>query len=392
MSVFTGDIYDVDGNEIDCQFTLHHVESGAVSDNRNSELAQFTVDTDDEDINDGGQAFIEGDIAILHHWTDTACAVTKIIGDGSDSYVYNVQLLECVAPTAALTVNDDTINSTVTASQLSSDQYQWEFEETTHHHRADWYGEVLCDGVGIDTVEYDWEDGFTTDNTHSYTEIGEYTVVLRVTNKCGLDVEVNKSVTIKYNQPTVELSNDPVNPKKNEDTTITVTTTDTDSTIVSQTYYIDDTETTELTHAFEEVVTHEFRVVTVWNDGYDDQQMETILLIEMENVGPEVDLTYIVGEDGLHTMNTEIVLGDAEIETIRYIVHYKLPLSGEVVQCANKLDDEQVQFTLLNSGEYTVQVVVTDELGAIGTDTEIIIIETDIGDCDNSETMYIEWE
>lgn len=396
MSLFTGNIVDENGVAVDCEFRFLHYNTGALSGVRSTELQQWSVDSDDSDVNNQAAAFAVGDIAIIYYYTTDKCAVVKIIGDGSDSYVFDVQLKECQAPTTTILVDDNVIGNVV-ASHSSSDQYQWDYKGTTHYHKYDWYGQVWCADVGIANVEYDWGAGYVVDDSHEFTTSGEYLVKLRVTNNCGLTAEDAKTIKIQKTIPSVQLSNSVLTPKKNEETTVTIVNTDVDSAIVNQTWFVDGIETTELVHSFEDVVSHEFKITTVWNDGFMDAEFDTVLMIEMENVGPSVNLTYIENEGNLYDASTAITIGDAPVSTIRYKVYYKLPLSGEIVECVNKLDDEQIEFTLLNSGEYTVTVTVTDELGGVGTDTVVITVvcgesSSESSDVATTGVRYIEWE
>ena len=170
MSVFAGNVYDADDNEIDCKFTLFHYNTNKQSDTRDTDSQQFSIDSDDSDVDDNSASFAKGDVAIFHFFTDDVCSVIKIVSDGSDSYTFDVQLLPPQAPYCTILVNNSTLNTEITASQTSSDEYQWDYADTTHYHKASWYGKDFCD-IGIEKIEYDFGDGYDAENKHTFDTV-----------------------------------------------------------------------------------------------------------------------------------------------------------------------------------------------------------------------------
>ena len=290
MSVFAGNVYDADNNEIDCKFTLFHYNTNKQSDTRDTDTQQFSIDSDDSDVNDNGASFSKGDIAIFHFFTDDAFSVVKIISDGSDSYTFDVQLLPPQAPRCTIFVNNSTLNTKITASQTSSDEYQWDYADTTHYHKASWYGKDFCD-IGIEKIEYDFGNGYDTKNTHTFDKVDKYEIKLRVTNKDNLQATDNKTITIYNNKPIIKLTNNPLNPKISEDFTVDISVDDVDEALNTNTYYIDDDETDTTTFSYDKIDTHIFRVTTKWDDGYDEREFNTTLFIQMKNEPPSVDLS-----------------------------------------------------------------------------------------------------
>ncbi len=359
MSVFTGDIVDGGGNAVDCEFRMGLYNHNKVSNVRSTELTQFNIDSDDADLLDGGAVFAPGDTAIIHFYTDTACAIVKVISDGSDSYVFNVQLRDCVAPTTTLSVSNGTINNAISASSTASDEYQWDYEGTTHYHKTSWFGETWCTGVGIATVEYDFGAGYTTSTTHTFTVIGDYEVSVKTTNICGLPTIDSKTIRVIYNTPIVQLSCDPSNPKKDVATTMSVVNTDVDTRILGQVWYVDDVETVDAEHSFSEVKTHEFKVITTWDDGFGERVFTTYLSIPMVNEPPKVTLSYIK-DVAIHTFTADIVLGDGSLSNIAWQVFYELPISKEYVIIYSADADAIHTLSFENSGIYRVKVTVRD--------------------------------
>ena len=319
MSSFVGNVYDADDNEIDCKFTFFHYNTNKQSDEKETDDKQFTVDSDDADINDGGASFADGDIAILHFYTDNACSVVKVVGDGSDSYTFDVQLLECQAPYTTIIVNDGTINHDITASSISSDEYQWDYNDITHYHKANWYGKTFCD-IGIDKIEYDFGDGYDEKDSYSFDDVDDYDVSVRVTNKCDLQTEDTKTIRVNYNKPLVSISTDNENPIINEDITLSIDNDDVDDTIVSQTYYLDDNEVDELTFNFSKLGTYVFKVVTKWNDSQDDLKFTTTSNIVIINQIPTLDLQYTKYDDNRYIFDANAKDAEDDLVSVKYSI------------------------------------------------------------------------
>jgi len=402
MSSFVSDIVDKDEVALDCDYNGFHYETGNTSDDHATENQQVSFDSEDADWDGQGVVFADGDTILLHCWTDTQCCVVKITSDGSDSYTQPMQLLECQAPSATLFINDGWKDKELSANQSSSDEYQWDYEGTTHYHRAEWYGATLCTNVGIDTIEYDFEDGYDTITTHTFTDIGDYDIKLKVTNLCGLVTEVTKTIRIRYIQPPVDLTNDPVKPVINEDTVVDIENTDPDSRITSQTWYIDDVETDTLTHQFSDLGTYYFKVTTEWNDGFEDLTFDTILPIEIENQPPTTDmLTTLTDEsDGSQTWLIESNAVDPEDHldyiTLSVYVDKNYIIGDNTEESWIHLDtkqttdlDNSIKFN--TSGKFKLLLQAFDEQG-LSSEIEEKIIEIESGDCSSEQCAYFDWE
>lgn len=290
MSSFAGNVYDSGESELDCKFTLHHYDTGGFSNDRDTEDGQYSIDNADGDVDNNSAAFANGDVGILHYWVDDVCCVLRIVGDGSNSYTPDVQLIGSQPPSTKLFVGDGTVNHSVVAGNSSSDDYQWEFRGNTMYHKGSWYGKAVCDGVGISKVEYDWGDGFGSDNTHKFTEIGDYDITVRATNKHDQTAEDTVTIRIRYNRPHVVLSNSPNVPVVGEETTVIVDTTDVDDRVDGQKWYLDGEKQDTLTYVFKDLSSKVFEVTTMWNDGFEDQEFTDKLVIEMSNQPPTIDM------------------------------------------------------------------------------------------------------
>ena len=392
---YQGDIYDEnDTDKIDCKYIGYWVSQDKWSDDvYDSEKGQYSINagSDSELTQDGSMS--DGDILILIFWQDgdtrsgshSRFSAIEIVYDGSDTYVQNVQLIPSVKPSCVWSLPTEwTLGDEFSASSSSSDSYQWTYADCTHIHYNSWYGQTIFDNVGIDKIEYDFSSGYNTENKHTFDEINDYTVKHKSTNKYADENECEKTIRIKYHTPIVTLTNDPTKPKKDEDTTIDISNNDVDDRITEQTYTIDDTDTTELTHSFSDVDDHYFKVLTKWNDGYDDLEFTTTLKIEIEAKPPEVSLSHSSDED-TYTFTADITEGDGEIDTINYKVYYRTPIDDALRLVFNSDDDETIDFSLSESGYYKVVVYVVDDQGKSGEDIEEIELSNNSEECPECE-------
>ena len=362
MSSFVSKTYDKNNNRIDAKYTLFHYNTNKLSNEHTTDNQKISIDTDDADINNGGAAFTKGDVAIVHLWANNKCAVVRIVGDGSDSYSPDMQLLECQAPTTRLIVNDGRVETDVVAGNSSSDEYQWEYKGITHYHKASWYGKPLCDNVGIDKIEYDWGDGWVADNKHKFAAIGDYTVKVRATNKCGLKAEDSDEIRIRYRIPTITLNHAPDAVIVGSVVDLLVDVTDPDNRITGSKWFIDDEEiVVNSDYTMESLSSKTFKVVTYWNDGYEDLVIVNTHLIEMQNQPPTIDMSCEIGGELFNEWYLTSRASDPE-GLLDYV-------EVKVYTSASKILDEETvgeeDWALLRTSRVSMDAVVT--LYASGT-------------------------
>ena len=386
MSLFTGNVVNESGAPIDCSFQFYFYDIDKISNIRSTELTQFNIDSDDEDVSNQTTAFSAGSIGILYLYTETECAVVRITSDGSDSYVFNVQLRACQAPSVTLIPSNSTIGSEVTVNSTSSDEYQWIYEGTTHYHKNSWYGKTWCD-IGIVLTEYDFGEGYSTSNKYTYTITGDQTVSVRVTNRCGLTAIDSDIVEIRYNAPYVDLSNAPTSVIVGQDTTITIDTTDIDSRVTSQVWYMDDVITDTTIHSFNEVGTHIFKVVTYWNDGYSDLSFEDTLVLSMTNQPPTIDME-VTEVDGKYNFISNAVDPEdslSHVEVVVYVDSNTILMAEPIDTRWSKIDtsdvplDAQLEFYM--PGKYKVTMQAFDTAGLSSTIAEYEVVIDIAADC-----------
>lgn len=394
MAAFIFDIVNEDGTSIECKGKGYFVEKNTWSGEYSSEYQQLTSDHEDAGWCGAGTAFPSGNTTLFWLYTDTEACCFIQVSNGSSDYTGVRQLLPSQPPQVTLTVSDGTVNNQINATQSSSDQYQWIYDSVTHHHRDSWYGQALCPMVGINKVEYDWGDGsgFTeNDSTHTYTAVGDYTITVRVTNPTGQIAEDSKVIRVAYNEPTINLSNDPIQPIIDQDTTITVDILDSDSRETNRKYYIDGVETVDLTHAFSTLGTHEFTVEIYWNDGFEDKVTVETLVIELANQAPTIAPEYTVTGDNSELYNLTFNAVDPEDDLAYVKVNVYVDTSNMVtdattapvwvlVESINVVDPTQT-VSFYDMGSYKIDMQAFDGDGLSST---IESITVDIGACSDT--------
>ena len=402
MSSFVSNVVDASGDPLSCDYVGFHYDTGNTSDVHTTENQQVSYDSEDADWDSTGVVFAEGDVILHHLYTDDACCVVRIVSDGSDSYTQPMQLLGCQAPSATLYVEDGTVDNTVNASQVSSDEYQWEYEGTTHYHKAEWYGKTLCDSVGIDTVEYDWGDGWVSDSSGVFDAIGDYTIGLRVTNNCGLSTEVSKDIRIRYNAPEIVLSWEPSTPVMGDEVTVTVTITDVDEQAISGAHTIDGVDsgdsvvTFEYTYTLTEDKSYPLESRVVWNDGFEDQEVVVTGEIVLENQAPTIDMISTVGGDNdnewllrSNAIDPEDSLDRVEVKV--YVDSNRIfsdigEASWVLVKSYSVELDALVKFN--TSGQYKITMQAVDSAGLRSEIDEIVVVIT----CPEGNTIAVPTE
>ena len=400
MASFVSNIVDSDGNAIDCKYVGFHYETGNVSNEHTTENQQISFDNEDADWDGQGVVFADGDVIILYAYTDDACALVKVISNGGNSYTIDMQLKGCIAPTCSITSGDATIGVEYTATSSSSDEYQWEYSGNTMYQKKSWFGRTWCD-LGIVSTEYDFGDGYSAADKHTFSTSEEVAVKCKVTNKCGLTAEDSKNIKVLKRAPICVLGNNPVKPSVNEDTTITVDVSDVDNTIVEEKWYMDDVETTDLVHSFNQLGSHVFKDMIKWNDGFDEHIMYTNLAITLDNAAPIVNLvvrkagnSYALvsnandPEDNLEIVRFKIYI-DANAELIEY------PDDSRWVEILTRdlVDgsvDSEAQF--YKSGKFKISVQAYD--GSLWSNVSADYVEVDCVDGGstpaNGEIRYVE--
>ena len=392
---FTGKMYDENGALINGTVEGFTSPQNKWSGAKASQLNEYTINVGDGDwlTNDGSIAenevvllkFVSASgIAVISHTITNADISTRLV-------VQDVQLLPIQAPTCGLNLAiTGTVNNTVTATNTSSDQYQWEYMGKTHHQRYDWYGTVVFPEIGIASVEYDFGDGYSASNTYVWDTIGTYTVSSKTTNKNGQTRICTKEIVIGYNAPTGCVQFDKGTYILNDTVIVTGCITDADNRITGIDHIWEEviTDTNLIkdyvySKVLDEVKTYTAKQIIRWNDGFEDKVVEFTRTLSMANQPPVVNITVTEGVD-TYTFNSNAVDPEGMLSRVDWVVYTcKQEIMGDTGPCdwveVYRTTGEIIELSVGKTGNYKVVATAYDNLNATGTD-EIIQLLIGVGE------------
>jgi len=224
---------------------------------------------------------------------------------------------------------------------------------------------------------------------HTYTDIGDYTVGMRLTNAWDLTCEVDKDIKIKYNSPIGKVTFDPdgVSTKVHttESSTATADITDEDDRITeiehhwivinrddSDDVISDDTidTNTELDYSYDETIEvlqkHYAKQIIKWNDGYDDLTLEYVKELPITNWKPLVDFTFKYLNDMKLEFTPNCSDIDGDVVNYRWDLYSLIPFKdGEYAQAlmmsSDDPDKQTIEFKSL--GHYKMVLTARDDYG-----------------------------
>jgi len=408
---FNGNVYDENGNAINCKYQVHYVTQNVWNDVRDTDSEYYSANAGDNDSLTQDGTLNAGDVIILTFWQGDGSggatsesrdgifdrfAVHAITYDGSEStYTIDVQLQPKVKPTIKWNIpSEGTINRDITADNDSYDWMTWDYNDHSFFHRKTYYGVTIFDSVGNLTTEYDWNDdndnvdGYESNNVHQYTAIGDYSPTIHVTNAWNLDDTNSKNIRIKYNVPIGDITFDPDGVTTlihtTETDTITAGITDEDNRITNIEHHwivrdrddnsliSDDTVDTNTTldYSYDKTIEvlqlHYGTQVISWNDGFDDQQFTYSKELHITNWLPLVNFSLSVISDKTIKFIPNCSDIDGTIEKYRWELYVLVPFSdGEFTLAKTILDvdgDEQtIDFD--SEGHYRMVLTATDDYG-----------------------------
>jgi len=384
MASFISNVYDSNNNLINCNYKGYHVQTGKWSNIHITQYNQISFDNEDKDWDGLGTAFKSGDTILIYAWTKTECSVMSITSTGASSYSPDIQIRGCIKPSINLITENGTINHTITLNNTNSTEYQWRFKNNTFYHKNTWYGQQICD-LGTNKVEYNFGLGYNTSNTHIYNNIGVKQVKLKVTNECGLVTEQTKSIKIYNNKPIVKISANTLTPFINENVKFVITNSDPDYTIINQNYTIDNVKTQKLDFLFSDVGNHIFKVITTYNDGFEDKSFSTSVTINMKALSPTINMevkdidsnSYSVISNAVDPQNKLSYVNLTVYEDV-YNIFNKNPKDVRWVEISNgKETSLKTNIFLKNSGIYKITEQAFNEYGLSSAIDEKIIQKSD---------------
>jgi hypothetical protein len=241
--------------------------------------------------------------SVLDEW-----GTVEITHDGSATYSIDTQIKANIAPNLVWSLpSDGLVSNSYTANNNSYDVHNWLFNTVTMYHWRNRYGQSIMEVNNVNNSDYYWGDGDSDEDvsgvanrSHTWNSAGDYDVRLVIEDECGATVTGTKSIRIKWNSPTADITMSPVNPEPNEEVYFQWSGTDVDNRITSIDWVIEDngpygntsTTTTDsrdasvphssglgtdwcgqskTSGAFTNPGVHDVQIVIHWNDGFDDQ-------------------------------------------------------------------------------------------------------------------------
>ena len=387
---FTGKMYDENGVLINGTVEGFTSPQNKWSGAKASQLNEYTINVGDGDwlTNDGSIA--ENEVVLLKFVSDSGIAVISHTITNADIstrlVVQDVQLLPIQAPSCGLNLAiTGTVNNIVTATNTSSDQYQWEYAGKTHHQRYDWYGTVVFPEIGIASVEYDFGDGYSASNTYVWDTIGTYTVSSKTTNKNGQIRICTKEIVIGYNAPTGCVQFDKGTYILNDTVIVTGCITDVDNRIIGIDHIWEEviTDTNLIkdyvySKVLAEVKTYTAKQIIRWNNGFEDKVVEFTRPLSMANQPPVVDITVTEGVD-TYTFNSNAVDPEGMLSRVDWVVYTcKQEIMGDTGPCdwveVYRTTGEIIELSVGKTGNYKIVATAYDNLNATGTDEVIQLL------------------
>jgi len=404
MSSIVCNVVDSSGNPVDCNYFGYHYETGNVSETRFTENQQISFDTEDADWDGQGVSVPEGDILLIVAYTDTECSVSKIVSTGSNLYVYDVQVLVPQVPRITIYTDKDIYitGETVEASSSVSDEYLWEYNNTTFYHKDTWYNLNVCSLIGIDKVEYDFGEGFIESNSHIFTTASSYYVIAKVTNKAGLEAEDVKYITVNNSKPSVSIGIENKEYFYLDSVYPIVTIDDPDDIIVRIDYYINNIKVNDLNYSINSLGNIEFKAYVTYDNGFTSSTFTVTSYIEVTNKPPVLTANYEMASNAEVDINISIY----DFEGLPDKAVCKVYIKGSSV-IEDAIEDiyvkefsiyESKRLTFVSEGTYVLKLIGYDQQGLGSNEVvldDIVITKEAVVEmqkvlipyCANSETI-----
>ena len=428
---FNGNVYDENGNAIDCKYQVHYVTQNIWNDVRDTDTQYYSANAGDGDSLTQDGSLAAGDVVLLTFWQGDGSggatpadragnlydrfAVHALVHDGSTStYNIDVQLQPKQKPVPDWSLSgSETINRDITASDSSYDWMNWTYNNESFYHRQSYYGVIVFDQVGLLTTTYDWTDdndavtGYEDSNVHQYTVIGDYNPTIKVINAWSLENTDSKAIRIKYNKPYPDITFSPDGVitviHTTETDTITAGINDEDNRITNIDHHwkvldrndgttiSDDliASNTTLDYSYDETIQvlqrHLAEQIISWNDGYDDLTIIYSEELHITNWLPLVNfnLNYVNDKTINFVPNCSDI--DGTVDGYKWELYVLVPFSTDGYTLAKTIvdtvgDDQEITFD--SDGHYKMVLTATDDYGESASFEKEFDVSTG-GTCDD---------
>ena len=393
-------------------FGIHRTTSGVitVSNTRVAEGEYYSFNFGDPDWLGQDRPFLTGETWVVVAWQEQSEPVNSTslvrfsvhIGThtGQDVYIIDQQLKPKQTPPCSynqVPING-TVGDTIVLTPNSNPTVKWTFNGFEFQQIANYFTVNLFNiATSAYTYEYSFNDGtsWQTSNTFQTIAAGTYTTRIRYTDNWGNSFECGgKSSTMLFSGPVACLNYTPTNPYVGELITVTSCALDPGSVLTSIDYYFDDTlvaTNTDLLYTYSGTIdtfksSFKLKQVIHWFDGENMRESVKEYTVYMANRLPIIE--HIGTEDNdvqtkdKYTYTPTFSDLDGTVESIRWILKYKLPFSGQYADVLNTGNGplDPIEFEFPQCGTYSITSIAVDNLGGEGSYTSELDIPC-IGDC-----------
>lgn len=412
---FKGNVYDENGDKIDCKYQVHYVRQNVWNDVRDTSSAYYSANAGDADSLTQDGELKNNDVVLLTFWQGDGSGggtpdnrdslfdrfgVYAIVHDGSTAdYVVDVQIKPKLAPDISWSLPSMArLNDVVHTHNYSDDESNWSYSGTTFYHRHSYYSVEVFPKVGLLTTTFNWGDdndnvdGYEDTTTHTFTVVDDYKVDIKIVDAWALESTDEKPIRIKYNIPIGKIVYDPDGQTNKvhttEDAKYAADITDEDSRISSIEHHwivknrdsgdviSDDTIDTNTTLDYEFTKTiavlqkHYGEQVIKWNDGWDDQTTVYTKELHITNWLPLVNFDDIFLNDTKVKFTPKCSDLDGTVDKYAWNLYALVPFKdGEYTLAKTNInnDDSDLEIEFDAAGHYKMMLTATDDYGGKAT-------------------------